>query len=113
MACKMRRARVARGAFPPPSGWEKGLGELACEILWGIQAPLAGSQSVQGDGGSKPLLEQPLVGGGVVECEKPLMRLGKLTRGPGQRQMVVIQTSLNIKMGPSRIPPGEVFLRLR
>ena len=39
------------------------------------------------------------MGGGVVEGEKPLMRLVKLTRGPGQGQRVVIQAALNIKMG--------------
>jgi hypothetical protein len=53
---------------------------------------------VQGDGGRKAFLKQALVGSGVVEREKPLMRLVKLRWGPGQGQLVVIQASLNIKM---------------
>ena len=53
---------------------------------------------MQGDGGHKPFLKQALVGGGVVEREKPLMRLVKLAWGPGQGQLVVIQAALNITM---------------
>jgi hypothetical protein len=34
---------------------------------------------MQGDGGRKAFLEEALVGSGVVEVEKPLMGLFKLT----------------------------------
>src|SRR4029450_10502395 len=47
----------------------------------------------------KPLLEEALMSRSVVEREKPLMRLSKLTRGPGQGQLVVIQSALDVEMG--------------
>ena len=77
---------------------EEGVGKLLLELLRGNQPPLALSQDVQGDRGGKLLLEQALVGGGVVEDEKPLMRFFELLRGPGQGQLVVIQAPLNIKV---------------
>ena len=60
------------------------------------------SQYVERNGGRKVFLKEALVSRGVVEREKPLMRLVKLTRGPGQGQLGVIQASLNIKMGLGR-----------
>ena len=42
-------------------------------------------------------LEEALMGGGVVEDQKPLMRFFELPRGPGQGQLVVIEAPLNIK----------------
>src|SRR6266849_1255842 len=76
---------------------EEGVGKLLVELLWRHQPPLAFPQDVQGNGGGKLFLEQALVGGGVVEGEKLLMRFFELPRGPGQGQLVVIQAPLNIK----------------
>ena len=49
--------------------------------------------------GDAAFLEEALVRGGVVEGEKLLMRLVKLVGRPGQGQLVVIQTPLNVEMG--------------
>src|SRR4029434_23593 len=72
--------------------------ELAREILRWHEAPLARPQDVQGDGRRKAFLEEALVRGGVVEGKKPLMRLVKLVGRPGQGQLVVIQTPLDVEM---------------
>src|SRR6266581_8322721 len=77
---------------------EEGVGKLLLELLRGNQPPLALSQDVQGKRGGKLCLDQALVGGGVVEDQKPLMRFFELLRGPGQGQLVVIQAPLNIKV---------------
>src|SRR5712664_763485 len=77
---------------------EEGASERALELLGGIQTPFGLSQHLQGDGGSKPLLEQALVGGGVVELQKVLMGLLELQQRLRQGKLIVIQAPLDVEM---------------
>src|SRR5258705_10864915 len=77
---------------------EEGASDLALELLGGIQAPFGLSQHMQGDGGSKPLFEQALVGGGVVELQKVLMGRLELQQRLRQGKLIVIQARLAVEM---------------
>src|SRR5512132_2277000 len=78
--------------------WEHRLGEGAGEFLRGILSAFGRPEDLDRDGWEPPILQQSLMGGGVVGLHERLMALLEFRRRAGQGELVVVQSALNIKM---------------
>jgi hypothetical protein len=72
--------------------------KLPAELFGTIDPPFGVSQHHQRNRRVKLVVEQPLMGRGVIECHKRLVGLLKLCWGGGQRELVVVQPSLHIEV---------------
>jgi hypothetical protein len=73
--------------------------KVAVQLLSAIEATLGLAQDLQWNRRGKPVVEESLMGGGVICRHKVLMRLLERCGGASQGELVVIQSSLDIKMG--------------
>src|SRR5690242_16477094 len=72
--------------------------KLPVEFYWSVPAPFSLAQHHQWNGRIEPVLEEPLMGGRVIEVQKGLMGLLKLQRRGRQRELIIIQAPLHIEM---------------
>jgi hypothetical protein len=73
--------------------------KVAVQLLSAMEATLGLAQDLQWNRRVKPVVEESLMGGGVIGLHKVLMRLLERCGGASQGELVVIQSSLDIKMG--------------
>ena len=89
------------GDTPVPVGGarEHGLGEVAGESLGGIEPAFRRAQHLDRERWEALVLQEPLMGGGIVGWDEGLMALLQLGRRAGQGELVVIQPPLDITVG--------------
>jgi hypothetical protein len=89
---------------------KQGLREVAGEVLGGIESAFGRSQDRDRDRRESPILQEPLMGRGVVGLEEGLMALLECRRHAGQRELVVVEPPLNVEV---RFHPVQVAFALR
>src|SRR5919109_857351 len=98
-ACRLRAIPVRRAP-------EQVMHELAVQVLRGVEAAFGLPKHVTRDRGIKPLPEEPLMRGGVVELDERLVPLFKLHRRLCERELVIIQPPLDVKVRFHEVLPA-------
>jgi len=78
---------------------QHGLGEVAGPLLWGILPSLGRPEDVEWDGRMPSIVQEPLMGRGVIGVDEGLMALVSRHGGPGQRELVIREPPLDVEMG--------------
>jgi hypothetical protein len=88
------------GDTPIPIGdaREHRLGEVTGEGLGGIESAFRRAQHLDRDRWEAPILQESLMGGGIVSLDEGLMALVQFSRRASQRELIVIEPPLDIKM---------------
>ncbi len=76
---------------------DHGLGEVAGQLLWRVDAAPGASQDLNRNRGEPLILQEPLMGGRVVELDEGLMALLEFHRRAGQGELIVIEAPLDVK----------------
>ena len=92
---------AVQGDTPIPIGraGEQRLGEVAGEFVRRVESAFRRSQDLDRDRREPPILQEPLMGRGVVGLDEGLMALLQLRWRAGEGELVVIQPPLNVEVG--------------
>ena len=89
------------GDRPIPMGrpWEHRVGEVAGELLRSIPSAFGRPEDFDRDRRESPILQEPLMGRGVVGLDEGLMARLELRRRAREGDLIIIQPPLDVDMG--------------
>src|SRR5882724_10140414 len=73
--------------------------EVAVQLLSAIEATFGLAQDLPWNRRVKPVVQESLMGGRVIEGHEGLVRLLERRRGCGQGELVIVEATLDVEMG--------------